>query len=92
MYIALFDVETQSDIEAYSRYTSPTVHDLHQIIDKQAIYPIVGKEDEALHAFMAGKLQAMQDDIFLEELAELKLEYTKNLAFLLEGEEIIASF
>jgi hypothetical protein len=79
LYIALFDAEIRLDIDTQVRYTSLTINELYQEIDKQAVYPIVGKEDEALQAFMAGKLQEMQDDIFLEDLAEINLEYKKIL-------------
>ncbi|TAE16085.1 MAG: hypothetical protein EAZ95_07980 [Bacteroidetes bacterium] len=91
LYIVLFDAETRLDIDMSAHYPNSTIHELYQKIDKQAIYPLVGKEDKALHAFMVGKLQALQDDIFLEDLAELNREYTKDQPFLLEGEEIVAS-
>lgn len=91
-YVTLFNEEMVLGvkIDDFSE-TSSKFNAFYQKIDKQAIYPIVGKEDKALHAFMLGKLQALRDDIFLEDLAELNREYTKDQPFLLEGEEIVVS-
>ena len=94
-YIPFFDMEKTIPFLLLGHMDSLKERQIYTQITEKMIYPILGEEDEELRLFLVGKLQEMQADTFSAELAELTEAYQNaksNFHFLLEGNEMVATF
>ena len=93
-YMPFFDME-KTILFSLGHVDSLKERQIYTQITEKMIYPILDEEDEELRLFLVGKLQEMQADTFSAELAELTEAYQNaksNFPFLLEGNEMVATF